>query len=254
MYYNWKMFFFFLCQSHYDVFLPCFPFFFQDVQSADEVTDNNWISDEDILQGNVSEGISPPLCSLKETKHINKEGKVSVLLADCTVLNEGFGRSSRQNWGLKTFSLQLTAWFAPGEWTKKTKNKKHNEKLKPLSSSSCQNICLYNNDCHEYLIASFVWIQHEYHKSVASLTGRKTLSADLKWDLKLQCWVFGCWGVQGLLVKVSLSKKLNPKTAPDVLVSSLHGCQHHQSVNVSAKCKCKWAKMSQKSYSRVAWI
>lgn len=96
MYCNWKMFFF-LRQSHYDVFLPCFPFFFflKDIQSADEVRDNNWISDQDILQGNISGEEFITLMFTKGNKTHQQGGK-SVRLT-FTISNQGFGRSSRRH-------------------------------------------------------------------------------------------------------------------------------------------------------------
>ena len=36
----------------------------------------------------------------------------------------------------------------------------------------------------------------------------------------------------GLLVEVSLGKILNPKTAPDVLVSNLHSSHRHYCMNI----------------------
>ena len=58
----------------------------------------------------------------------------------------------------------------------------------------------------------------------------------------------GCWfDSPGLHVKVSLGKILNSKTAPDVLVCTLHGSHHHQCMNICMiYCKLFWTKVSAK--------
>ena len=56
--------------------------------------------------------------------------------------------------------------------------------------------------------------------------------------------VVGCWlDFPGLHVEVSLGKILNPKTAPDVLVGTLHGSHGHQCMNY---CQSLWTKASAK--------
>ena len=51
----------------------------------------------------------------------------------------------------------------------------------------------------------------------------------------------------GLHVEVSLDKTLNPKTAPDVPVCTLHGDHRHQCKNVCMNyCKLLWTKASAK--------
>ena len=58
----------------------------------------------------------------------------------------------------------------------------------------------------------------------------------------------GCWfDSPGLHVVVTLGKILNPTTAPDVLVGTLHDSQHHPSMNVFTNyCKSIWPKASAK--------
>ena len=49
----------------------------------------------------------------------------------------------------------------------------------------------------------------------------------------------GCWfDSPGLHVEESLGKILNPRTAPDVLVGTLHGGHHHQCMNVWITVSC----------------
>lgn len=55
----------------------------------------------------------------------------------------------------------------------------------------------------------------------------------------------GCWlDSPGLHVKVSLDKILNPKTATDVLVGTLHGIHHYHFMNVCMNyCQSLWTKL-----------
>lgn len=76
-------------------FLTLSPFFFKDIQSADEVRDNNWISDQDILQGNVSGGDFTTLMVTNGNKTHQQRGK-SVRLTRA-ISTQGFGRGSRRH-------------------------------------------------------------------------------------------------------------------------------------------------------------